>query len=71
VFEDRALRRIFGPKEQVVTGGWRRLHDEELHNLYASPIIIRVINPRMMEWARIVARMGEMRNASKIMVRKS
>jgi hypothetical protein len=48
VFEDRVLRRIFGPKREEVAGGWRRLHNEELHNLYASPnIIIKVIsNPR-------------------------
>jgi len=43
VFEDRVLRRIFGPKRDEVAGGWRRLHGEELHNLYASPDIVRVI----------------------------
>jgi hypothetical protein len=43
VFENRLLRRIFGPKRDEVTGGWRKLHNEELHNLYASPSIIRII----------------------------
>jgi hypothetical protein len=50
VFENSALRGIFGPKMEEVAGGWRRLHNEELHNLYASPIIIRVIKSRMMRW---------------------
>jgi len=54
-----------------VAGGWRTLHNEELQNLYASPnIIIRLINPRRMSWAGNVARMGEMKNAHKILVRK-
>jgi hypothetical protein len=48
VFENRVLRRIFGPKREEVSGGWRRLHNEELHNLYASPNIIRVIKTRRM-----------------------
>jgi len=64
------LRRIFGPKREEVVGGWRRLHNEELHNLYASPNIIRLIMSRMRRWAENVARMGEMRNAYKILVRK-
>jgi hypothetical protein len=63
VFQDRALRRIFGPKREEVAGSWRRLHSEELHNLYASPIIIRVIKSRRMRLAGHVARMGEMKNA--------
>jgi hypothetical protein len=46
VFENRALGRIFGPKREEVVGGWRRLHNEELHNLYASPNIVRVIKSR-------------------------
>jgi hypothetical protein len=71
VFENRVLRRIFGPKREEVAGGWRRLHDEELHNLYSSPDIIRVIKPRSMGWARHVARMEEMRNACRILVGKS
>jgi hypothetical protein len=57
VFENRVLR-IFGPKRDEVTGGWRRLHNEELHNLYSSPSIIRVIKSRRMSWAGHVARMG-------------
>jgi hypothetical protein len=48
LFENRALRRIFGPKRNEVTGGWRKLHNEELHNLYTSPSIIRMIKSRRM-----------------------
>jgi hypothetical protein len=70
VFENRVLRRTFGPKREKVAGGWRRLHNEELHNLYASPYIIRVIKLRRMRWEGHVARMREMRNAYKILVRK-
>jgi hypothetical protein len=51
VFENRVLRRIFGPKRDVVIGGWRKLHNEELHNFYSSPSIIRMIQPRRMRWA--------------------
>jgi hypothetical protein len=50
VFENRVLRRIFGPKRDEVTGGWRKLHNEELHNLYFSSSIIRMIKPRRMRW---------------------
>jgi hypothetical protein len=50
VFENRVLRRIFGPKRGGVTGGWRKLHNEELHNLYSSPRIIRIIKSRRMRW---------------------
>jgi hypothetical protein len=63
------LRRIFGPKGDEGAGGWRRLHNEELHNLYASPII-RVIKSRRMRWAQHVACMGEMRNAYNILFGK-
>jgi hypothetical protein len=56
------LRRIFGPKRDRVTGGWRKLHNEELHNFYSSPSIIRIIKSRRMRWAGHVARMGEKRN---------
>jgi hypothetical protein len=49
VFENRVLRRIFGPKRDEVTGGWRKLHNEELHNLYSSPSIIRMIKSRRMK----------------------
>jgi hypothetical protein len=63
VFENRVLRRIFGPKRDEVTGGWRKLHNEELHNLYSSRSIIRMIKSRRMRWTGHVARMGEKRNA--------
>jgi hypothetical protein len=62
VFEKGKMR-IFGPKREEVEGGWRRLHNGELHDLYASPYIIRMIKPRMMRWAVHVARMGETRSA--------
>jgi hypothetical protein len=68
VFENRVLRRIFGPKRDEVTGGWRKLHNEELHGLYSSPSIFRVIKARRMRWAGHVARMGEMRGAYNILV---
>jgi hypothetical protein len=55
VFENRVLRRIFGPKRVEVTGGWRKLHNEELHNLYSSPNIITMIKSRRMRWAGHVA----------------
>jgi hypothetical protein len=55
VFENRVLRRIFGPKRAEVTGGWRKLHNEELHNLYSSPSLIRMIKPGRMRWAGHVA----------------
>jgi hypothetical protein len=62
VFENKVLRRIFGPKMDRVTGGWRKLHKEELNNLYYSQSIIRIIKSRRMRWAGHVARMGEKRN---------
>jgi hypothetical protein len=58
VFENRVLRRIFGPKTDEVTGDWRKLHNEELHNLYSSPNIIRMIKSRMMRWAGHVEEWG-------------
>jgi hypothetical protein len=70
VFENRVLRRIFGPKRDEVTGGWRKLHNEELHSLYSSSSIIRMIKSRRMRWAVHVARMGEKRNAYRILVGK-
>jgi len=57
VFENRVLRRIFGPKRDEVTGEWRKLHNEELNDLYCSPNIVRVIKSRM-GWEGHVARMG-------------
>jgi hypothetical protein len=54
-FEKRVLRRIFGQKRDKVTGGWRKLHNEELHNLYSSPSIIIMIKSRRMRWAEHVA----------------
>jgi hypothetical protein len=62
VFENRVLRTIFGPKRDEVTGEWRKLHNEELHDLYSSPSIIRIFNARKMRWAGHVALIGE-RNA--------
>jgi hypothetical protein len=59
VFGNRVLRRIFGSKRDEVTGGWRKLHNEELHNLYSSPNIIGVIKSRRMKWMRIVRREDE------------
>jgi hypothetical protein len=58
VFERRVLRGIFGPKRDEVTGEWRKLHDEELNDLYSSPNIVRVIKSRRIRWAGHVARMG-------------
>jgi hypothetical protein len=68
VFENTVLRRIFGPKKDEVTGEWRKLHNEEPHNLYSSPI--RMIKSRRMRWAGHVARMGEKRNAYRVSVGK-
>jgi hypothetical protein len=68
VIENRVLRRIFGPKRDGVTGGWRKLHNEELHNLYSSPSIIRIIKLRRMRWAGHVARMGEKRKVYRLLV---
>jgi hypothetical protein len=59
VFENSVLRRIFGPKRSGVRGGWGKLHNEELHDLYSSPSTIRIIKSRRMRWAGHVARMGE------------
>jgi hypothetical protein len=58
VLENRELRRIFGQKRDIVTGGWRKLHNEELLNLYSLPSIIRIICSRKMRWGGHVARMG-------------
>jgi hypothetical protein len=66
VFEYRVLRRIFGRKRDEVTGEWRKLHNEELHNLYSSPGTIRQVKSRRMRWAGHVARMGEERKVYKV-----
>jgi hypothetical protein len=70
VFEDRVLRSIFGPKRDEVIGEWRKLHNEELCDLYSSPSIIRIIKSRRMRWVEHVARMGEKRNAYRLLVGK-
>jgi hypothetical protein len=62
VFENKVLRRIFGPKRDEVTGDWRKLHNEELPNLYFSPSIIRMIKSRRMRWVGHVTRMRKNRN---------
>jgi hypothetical protein len=71
VFENRVLRRIFGPKRDEVTGEWRKLHSEELQNLYSSPDIIREVKSRRIRWAGHVARMGEERKVYKVLVGKT
>jgi hypothetical protein len=70
VFENKVLRRIFGPKRDEVTGEWRKLHNEDLRDLYSSPSIIRIIKSRRMRRAGHVARMGEKRNAYRLLVGK-
>ena len=70
VFENRMLRRIFGPKRDGVTGEWRKLHNEELNDLYCSPNIVRVIKSRRMRWAGNVARMGKRRGLYRVLVAK-
>jgi hypothetical protein len=70
VFENRVLGGIFGPKRDEVIGGWRKLHNEELHNLYCSQSIIRMIKSRRMRWVGHVTRMEKKRNAYRILVGK-
>jgi hypothetical protein len=70
MFVSRVLRTIFGPKRDEVTGEWRKLHNEELHDLYSLPSIIRIIKARRLRWAGIVARMGEKRNAYRLLMGK-
>jgi hypothetical protein len=70
VFENRVLRRIFGPKRDEVTEDWRELHNEELHNFYSSPSIIRIIKSRRMRWAGHVAHIGAERNSYRILMKR-
>jgi hypothetical protein len=70
VFENRVIRKIFGPKRDEVTGEWRKLHSEELHILYSSPNINRQIKSRTMRWAGHVALMGEDRNVYRVLMEK-
>jgi hypothetical protein len=70
VFENRVLRRIFGPNRDEMTGEWRKLHNEELHNLYSSPDNIRQVKSRRMRWAGHVARMGEESKVYMVLVGK-
>ena len=70
VFENKVLRGIFGPRRDEVTGDWRRLHNEELNDLYCSPHIVRVIKSRRMRWDGHVARMGEERGLCRVLVGK-
>jgi len=70
VFDNMVLRRIFGPRRDEVTGEWRRLHNEELNNLYSSLNIVRVIKSRRMRWFGHVVRMGEERGVYRVLVGK-
>jgi hypothetical protein len=70
VFENRVLRKVFGPKRDEVTGKWRKLHSEELNDLYTLPNVVRVVKSRRMRWAEHVARMGEDRGVHKVLVGK-
>jgi hypothetical protein len=70
VFENRVLRRIFGPKRDEVTGDWRKLHNEDLNYLYCSPNIVRMITSRRMRWEGHVARMAERRGVYGVLVGK-
>jgi hypothetical protein len=71
VFENRVLGRIFGLKRDEVTGGWKKLHNKELRDLYSSPDIIRIIKSKRMRWAGHVVRLGEKRNAYRLLVGKA
>jgi hypothetical protein len=71
VFENRVLRKIFGPKKDEVTGEWRKLHNEELYDLYSSPNIVRVVKSRRMRWAGHVEPMGEDCGVHRVLVGKT
>jgi hypothetical protein len=68
VFENRVLRRVFGPKRDEVTGEWRKLHNEELSDLYSLPSIVWVVKSRRIRWARYVVCMGEGRGVHRVLV---
>ena len=70
MFENRVLRRVFGPKRDEVTGEWRKLHNEELNDLYSLTNIVRLVKSRRMRWAGHVARMGEDRGVHRVLVGK-
>ena len=70
MFENRVLRRVFGPKRYEVTGEWRKLHNEELRDLYSLPNIVPVVKSRRLRWAGHVARMGEGRGVHRVLVGK-
>jgi hypothetical protein len=70
VLENRVFRKIFKPKRDEVTGEWRKLRNEELHDIYSSPTIVWVLKSRKMRWARHVARMGEGRGVCRVLVGK-
>jgi hypothetical protein len=70
VFENKVLRKIFGPKRDEVIGGWRKMHNEELHNLYCLPSIIRIIMSRRVKWEGYVVCMGEKKHQCRILMGK-
>ena len=70
MFENRVLRTVFGPKRDEVTGEWRKLHNDELSDLYSLPNIVRVVKSRRMRWTGHVARMGEGRDVHRVLVGK-
>ena len=70
MFENRALRRIFGPNRDEVTGKWIKLHNEELNDMYCSPNFVRMIKSRRMRWTGHVARMGEKRGVYRVLMAK-
>jgi hypothetical protein len=70
VFENRVLRKVFEPKRDEVTGEWRKLHNEELNDLYSLPNIVRAVKSRRLRWAGHVARVGEYRGVHRVLVGK-
>jgi hypothetical protein len=70
MFENRVLRRMFGPKRDEVTGEWRKVQNEKLHDLYSSSSIIKIIKARRMRWAGHIARMGDEKNAYRLLVER-